>query len=154
MKSTNLRMIAFLAVGLAALAVAMLTTQFRFAAVIIALAAFLLGGTAFSNAGRLATSLAPYVKRSVRVQVWGTFLGAEDGSRFEIESIKAAGAGLLIYLRASPEGKRTLLKVAQPGSARLEESRVEIAEARYVSWGGRRLTLAVGQPAVVLLIMP
>lgn len=152
MKSMNLRLIAFLAVGMAALAAAMLTTQFRFLAVFIAAVAFLLGGTAFSNAGRLARSLAPFVKRSVRVKVWGAPLTATDDSPLEIGSIMAAGAGLLIYLRTGPNGKRTLLKVAQPGSARVEADRVEISEARYVSWGGTKLQPAAGHPAVVLSI--
>src|SRR5258708_15607388 len=124
----------------------MLTTQFRFLAVFIAAVAFLLGGTGFSNAGRLATSLAPFVKRSVRVQVWGTSLETAAGSSFDVDSIMAAGAGLLIHLRPGPNGKRTLLKVAQPRSARLVDCRVEIAEARYVSWGGKKFQPGLRQP--------
>lgn len=150
MKTFHLRGIAFFAAGLAALMIAVLVTPFRFVAVIIALLAFLFGGTALSNAGRLATSLAPFVKRSVRVQVWGAPLPDSDDALFEIDSIKAVGAGLLIHLRRNSGGARTLLKVAQPGPARVEEEDVEISDARYVSWAGTRLKPDSGHPAVVL----
>ena len=150
MNRSHLRGIAFLAVGLTALAVALLTTHFRFFAIVLALGCFLVGGTILSQAGQLARSLAPFVTCSVRVEVWGTPLPASDDSPFEVDSIKAVGAGLLIHLRRGSGGARTLLKVAQPRSARIEEHRVEISQARYVSWAGTRLKPDSGHPAVVL----
>ena len=71
---------------------------------------------------------------------------------FEIDSISAFGAGLLIHLRAASGGPRSLLKIAQPGSARLEGDRLEIGQAAYVSFAGTKLRPAAGktEPALVL----
>jgi hypothetical protein len=127
--------------------------QYRFAAIVVALVAFLLAATVLSRAGELARTLAPYVKRSVHVQVWGTALPATDGSPLEVDSIRALSAGLLIHLRPGAGGARTLLKVAQSGAARLEDDRLEIAEARYVSWGGTKMKREPGHPAVTISVV-
>jgi hypothetical protein len=151
-KPKRLRGSVFLASGLAALSVALSTTQFRFVAIVVGLACFLLGATALSQAGQLVPFLRPFVKRSVRVQVWGAPLPASGGSTFDVDSVMALSAGLLIHLRPSSGGPRTLLKVAQPGSVRLGDGQVEVGEARYVSWGGTKVTPVVGHPALAVLI--
>ncbi len=148
----KMRGIVFSLFGLASLFVAATIAQFEFMALAIGLACFLIAASSFSNAGQLAPSLRPFVKRSVRVEVWGASLPATTAPLFELDSVSAVGAGLLIHLRAISGGPRTLLKVAQPGSARLEGARLEIGEARYVSWAGTKLKPHVGKPALVLLI--
>ena len=148
----SLRGIVFVLVGLASLVIAVLIAQFRFVPIAIGFGCLVVAGSMFSNAGQLAPSLRPFVKRPVRAAVWGAPLPAPTAPRFELESVSAVGAGLLLYLRAIPSGPRTLLKVAQPGSARLDGSRLEIGEARYVSWAGARLKPQVGKPALVLVI--
>ena len=71
---------------------------------------------------------------------------------FEIDSVAAFGAGLLIHVRAAAGGPRILLKVAQPHAAIVREDRVEIGNAAYVSWAGGRLKRNVDPhvPALVL----
>ena len=151
MKSARLRGVAFLISGLAALSVAVSTTQFRFVAIVVGLICFLFGATALSRAGQIATALRPFRNRSVRVQVWGAPVPG-TGSSTVVDSVMALGAGLLIHLRPSPENRRTLLKIAQPGTARVGTGQVEIDKARYVSWGGKKLVPVPGHPALMILI--
>lgn len=151
------RGILFTIFGLAALAAAAsVDTKLRFLAVGLALVCFFIAGTVFSKAYQLAESLRPFVKKTVRVEVWGIPVPDSSQPIFEIDSIKALGAGLLIHLRATSGGPRSLLKVAQPTSATLREGRIEISEATYVSWAGTKLKRAVGtkMPAVALLTSP
>jgi hypothetical protein len=149
--SAHARGIAFFISGLAALSAAVIATQFRFVAIAVGLICFLLGATALSRAGQIATALRPFRDRSVRVQVWGAPVPVTGGSTV-VDSVMALSAGLLIYLRPSPEDRRTLLKVAQPGPARVGAGRVEIDNARYVSWGGKKLVPVAGHPALTILI--
>lgn len=149
--SHHLRGIALVAIGLAALVAAPFNTgPYRFAAITIAFVTFLLAATVLSRAGELARSLAPFVKRSVHVQVWGAPLPSTDGSPLEVDSIRAFGAGLLIHLRPGAGGAKVLLKVAQPGAARLEDDGFAIGEARYVSWGGTKLRRDPSHAAVTI----
>jgi hypothetical protein len=105
-----------------------------------------------SKATRISRSLRPFVKRSVRIEVWGNAIPDSSGPLFEIDSIAALGAGLLIHVRAASGGPRMLLKVAQPRTATVREDRVEIDDAAYVSFAGGRLKRSVDTrlPAVVL----
>ena len=98
--------------------------------VVIATLLLILGATKFSKASQIASPLQAWVKKSVRVEIWG--LQLSDGI-FEIESIRAFGAGLLIQLRPADGGRQTLLKIAQPKSATVSQQRIEIHDARYVS---------------------
>lgn len=158
MKPMNLKIrgALFIIFGLAGFAAALLNTQFHFLGVGVAVVCFLIAGTVFSKAYQLANSLRPFVKKFVRVEVWGIPLPASSEAIFEIDSVSAFGAGLLIHLRATSGGPRSLLKVAQPKSARLEEGRIEIGEAAYVSWAGTKLKPAVGtnMPALAFLTWP
>ena len=99
--------------------------------------------------GGITDLLRPFVKKSVRVEVWGVPLA---DSTFEIDSAYRFGAGLLIFLRSASGGRRTLLKVAQPKSASISEDRVEISDARYVQWAGRKLERTAGIIAVVIAV--
>ncbi|MGZ8829248.1 MAG: hypothetical protein ACXW2Q_02605, partial [Thermoanaerobaculia bacterium] len=109
-----------------------------------------------SHANRLAGSLRPFLKKSVRVEAWGMPLPASSEAIFEIDSVAAFGAGLLIHLRPGSGGRRrSLLKVAQPRSASVSEGRIEIGEAAYVSWAGTKIKRATGTnvPALKLLTL-
>jgi hypothetical protein len=105
-----------------------------------------------SKATLVSRSLRPFVKRSVRIEVWGNAIPDSSQPVFEIDSIAAFGAGLLIHVRATSGGPRILLKVAQPRTALVREDRVEIDDAAYVSFAGGRLKRSVDPhvPAVVL----
>ncbi|MGZ5475857.1 MAG: hypothetical protein ACXW29_05390, partial [Thermoanaerobaculia bacterium] len=92
----------------------------------------------------------------VRVEAWGMPLPASSEAIFEIDSVAAFGAGLLIHLRPGSGGRRrSLLKVAQPRSASVGEGRIEIGEAAYVSWAGTKIKRATGTnvPALKLLTL-
>src|ERR1700686_3819854 len=94
---------------------------------ILAAAALLfVAGTANSKAMRISRSLRPFVKKIVRVEVWGNAIPDSSRPMFEIDSIAAFGAGLLIQMRSTSGGPRILLKIAQPRSATVREDRVEI----------------------------
>lgn len=82
--------------------------------------------------------------------VWDAPLPGSGDAHYEAVSIVAFGAALLIHLRAVPGGPRILLKVAQPGSGRVEGNRLELADARYISWNGTRLPRSAGIAALVL----
>jgi len=121
----------------------------------VAVACLFLAGTSLSTASQLANSLQSFVKRPARVEVWGVGLAPSADAVFEIESIFALGAGLLIYLRSTPEGPASQLKVAQPLSATVVDGRLEIGGAAYISWRGKKLARAVDKktPALTLVTL-
>ncbi|HEV2720987.1 MAG TPA: hypothetical protein VG323_13275 [Thermoanaerobaculia bacterium] len=108
--------------------------------IIVAAAAGLLLATKLSQAGRLRAPLAQFRGHAVDIRVWGNEL--PDAA--EIESVKAIGAGLHLFLRGGH------LKIAQPSSASVDERGAVIAEARYVQWRGKRIPRAGGAPAVTI----
>jgi hypothetical protein len=142
--------------GITGLAAALLSPQWRPAGMATGFVFLSLAGTFFSHAAEIARSIRPFVRQSVCVEVWGQPLPESGEGAFKIDSISAFGAGLLIHLRAASSGPRLLLKVAQPRSARVEEDRIEISEAAYVSWAGKKLRPAAGKPmpALVLFTRP
>ena len=109
--------------------------------------------TSLSRAGRLAVSLQGLKRRRVDAAVRGVPICGPKAAGLRVESVGAVGAGLLIYLTDAEEVK-TLLKVAQPRSRRVEEGRVVIDEAAYVQWAGKRLARAEGVPAVAITSVP
>ena len=143
------------ALGFAGAILAAVAPQFRLVGLGMGLVGFFGASTLFGTAGRIARSLRPFIGRTVRVEVWGTPLPGSDGNVFEIDSVLAAGVGLLIYLRPASGGPRTLLKVAQPTSARWNADDLEIGAAGYVSWADRKLKPidAMHRSAVVLSIV-
>jgi hypothetical protein len=150
----KIRAALFLLIGLVGFAAALLDPSFR-VGLGVGIVCFFLAGTTLSKATQIAHALRPlFLKKQVRVEVWGMPLPAPSEASLELDSIKAFGAGLLFHLRAGPGAPRTLLKVAQPGTMRLEGGRIEIDTAAYVSWAGTRLKPAPGakMPALVLVI--
>lgn len=133
--------------------VASLDKTFSLLGIGVAVACLFIAGSTLSTATQLADSLRASVKRSVRVSVWGLALPPSAETIFEIDSISAFGAGLLIYLRAMPGGTTGQLKIAQPRSAHLTDDRLEIGEAAYISWSGRNLARAADTktPALTLI---
>jgi hypothetical protein len=105
--------------------------------------------TSLSQAGRLAAALQGLKRRSVNAAVWGAPIRGPETADLRVESVGAVGAGLLIYLSGLGSAK-TLLKVAQPRSWRVEDARVVIDEAAYVQWAGKRLARAEGVPAIAI----
>lgn len=105
--------------------------------------------TSLSQAGRLAVALQGLRRRAISAVVWGIPISGPQAAELRVESIGAVGAGLLIYL-ADVEEAKTLLKVAQPRSWRVEDGRVIIGGAAYVQWAGKRLARAEGFPAVAI----
>lgn len=127
--------------------------QFQILLIAVGLVCFLVAATALSKAGQLATSLRPLVKRSVLVHVWGLPLPATNDAPFRIESISALSAGLRVHLRPVSGGPRSFLKVAQPRSARVDDSGVEIRDAAYVSWAGTKIKPNVGSRLAALTLV-
>jgi hypothetical protein len=133
------------AAGLAAIAEAALTSKAGF--LVIAFLLLLPIATSFSQAGRLASSLQTVIRRPVSTVVWGAPIRGATGGPLRVESVGAMGAGLRIHLEG-PGVSRTLLKVAQPRSWRLEADRLVIEDAAYVQCAGKRLPRADGLPAL------
>jgi xanthosine utilization system XapX-like protein len=117
---------------------------------VVALLLFLAGASFFSKTSRFAERMRPLVGKSVRAQVWGAELPGHAGVVFRLHSVAAVGAGLHLYLRPLPDGSPIHLKVAQPRGALLDDCGVELAEAKYVQWAGRKLAQAEGAKALVL----
>jgi len=105
--------------------------------------------TTLSQAGRLAAALQGLKHRSINAAVWGAPIRGPETSELRVESVGAMGAGLLIYLTGVGVAK-TLLRVAQPRSWRVEDTRIVIDEAAYVQWAGKRLARAEGVPAIAI----
>ena len=139
--------IGLIAGSLACCVASALTSRSSFLAVAVVLLVPI--GTSLSHAGRIAVSLRNLRQRDVAAVVWGVpIVGSAPGS-LRVESIGAVGAGLLFYLSQSGDA-RTLLKVAQPRSWRVEHGGLIVQEAAYVQWAGKRLARAQGVPAVTI----
>ena len=156
MKPKNLKLRGgfFILCALAGFLLASLDKTFSLVGLGVAVTSLLIAGTTFSTASQLANSLQGFVKRSARVEVWGVALPPSADATFEIDSIFALGAGLQIYLRSTPGGRPSQLKVAQPKSASVVDGRLEVREAAYVSWAGRNLPRSIDKqtPALTLVI--
>lgn len=119
----------------------------------VALVSMFYGATLVGPAGRLAHALRPFVRSRVRVHVWGAPLPGDDAAGLELESVRALGVGLILSLRPVGGGRATVLKVARPRSALLVGERLEIGDARSVSWGGRRLARSAAEGASALVLV-
>ena len=128
--------------------VAAVTTS-TFSLFMVAVFLMLPVATSLSQAGRLAVSLQGMNRRAIDAVVWGAPIRGSSPEGLRVVSVGAVGAGLLIYLMNGDEAK-TLLKVAQPRSWSVDESRVVIDDAAYVQWAGKRLARTGGFPAVVI----
>jgi hypothetical protein len=133
--------------SLASFAAAALTARRGF--LVLAVLFLLPVGTSLSRAGRIAASVQNLRRRAIEAVVWGVPIAESATGGLQVESIGAVGAGLLIRLSHSGDA-RTLLKVAQPRSWRVENGRLVIDDAAYVQWAGMRLARADGSPALTM----
>jgi hypothetical protein len=141
------RGIVFVFLGLAGVWVGLQAAEFRVFGVALAMFAFFLAGSFLGKAGRLATALRPLVGRTVRVEIWGMPPPGAAGPLFDVNSVTGFGAGLFLHLLPETDGPGAILKVAQPGSERLEETRITIGAASYVSWAGTKIAPPAGTTA-------
>jgi hypothetical protein len=131
--------------------IAAATPRFSILPIGIALTCLIFIATSLSSAGRLSESLAAFLKRPVEIRVWGEALSKTSDEACEIESIRAVGAGLHLFVKYSTR-PRGHLKVAQPRVSRIAETTVEIGDARYIQWEGRKLPRTTEAPAVTVTI--
>jgi hypothetical protein len=143
----NGRGVVFVLLGLAGIWVGLQAAEFRFFGVALAMFSFFLAASFLGKAGRLAAALRPLVGRAVRVEIWGMPPPGAGDALFEVASVTGFGAGLLLHLLPDSDGPGTVLKVAQPGSEKLEDMRIEIGAAAYVSWAGTKIAPPAGSSA-------
>jgi hypothetical protein len=113
----------------------------------IAAALLLFVGSSLGVAGGLTNSLAPLLNRAVEIRIWGEPVPNAGHGPCQIESIRALGVGLHLFVNCGT-GSSTHIKIAQPGSVRIAERRVEIGVAKYVQCAGRKLPRVAEAPAV------
>jgi hypothetical protein len=132
-------------VGLAGLAVAVLS-PWHLPGIGIALLGLMAGATLLSNAARIADQLTSLVGKSVRIEVWGQPI--EPTGAFQVQSVRALGAGLHIFLRSPLAKSPQDLKIAQPRAAQVTATQLTIAGAAYVSLAGTKLRRNGDRPAL------
>lgn len=147
MSRLNWRGIVFVLLGLTGVWVGLQAPEFRLFGAGLAMFSFFLAGSFLGKAGRLAAALRPLVGRTVRVEIWGMPPPGAGGDLFDVNSVTGFGAGLLLHFLPDSDGPGAVLKVAQPGSERLEDTRVEIGAAAYVSWDGKKVAPPAGTSA-------
>jgi hypothetical protein len=124
----------------------MLSPPLRLVGIGIALVCFMAGGTLLSHAARIADQLTALVGKSVRIEVWGKPI--ESTVAFQVQSVRAIGAGLHIFLRSPLAKSPQDLKVAQPHGLQLSATQLTIASAAYVSLAGTKLHRNGDRPAL------
>jgi hypothetical protein len=149
MSQASIRHAALLAAALLMFALAVAVPRWGIVFIGIASAFVLFVGSSFSVAGRLTKSLAPLLNRPVEIRIWGEPLPNESQGSCRIESIKALGVGLHLFVSCG-SGSPTHIKIAQPGSVRVAGQRVEIGAAKYVQCAGRNLPRVAEAPAVTV----
>lgn len=120
---------------------------------VVALMLLLAAASFFRTRLRVVEQLRSLLGKNITVLVWGADLPDAAGASFSLDRVLALGAGLHIYLRASPDGSSVHLKVAQPRGVSINDTRVEIAEAKYVQWAGRKIQAVAGAKALVLIVV-
>src|ERR1700694_2791883 len=155
MKPMNGRQAVGLALVLAGAALGVLWMSGRLphpGAPVVALFLFLAGTSLFSKVSGLAEKMRPLLGKNVRVQVWGSDLPGNPGSRFAVCPVRARGFGLHVLLRPWLDGGPTHLKVAQPRETTIGDAGLKIGEAKYVQWAGTKIKKVEGEMALVLIV--
>ena len=117
---------------------------------VAALLLILAGASLFGKASRFAERMSPLVGKKVHARVWDAELAGDPRSEFTIHAVRAIGAGLHLYLQPSAGGASIHLKVVQPQEVDLDESGVQIGEAKYVQWAGKKIAKVAGKKALLL----
>src|SRR6266568_7882385 len=120
---------------------------------VLALLLFLAGSSLFGKTNQFAQRLQPFVGRSVRVLAWDSELPGHSAETFIVQSVRALGAGLHLYLRPLPQGSPIHLKIAQPREATVDDAGVTIREAKYVQWVGRKVPKSQAAIPFVLTVV-
>jgi|SRR5215212_9672000 len=144
---SNLQRIGLLTTTVAMLAIALAPPRFAILPILVVLLSLLLLATSASHAGRLSESLRAFQNRPVEIRIWGEPLPPIGGSSCQIESIRALGAGLHLFVK-SGDGPAKHLKIAQPRGTQVTERSAEIHEAAYVQWVGKKQARVEGTPAL------
>lgn len=118
----------------------------------LALALFFLGANFLGKVSEFSERMRPLIGKQVRVHVWGSALRNDSNDEFVLHMVRALGAGLHLYLRPLTNGSPKHLKVAQPMGATMSAACVEVTEAKYVQWNGRKLNKAPGEKALRLTL--
>ena len=151
MSLSKLQRIGIIATAAAMLAIAFAAPRFAILPIVVAVLALLLLATSLSHAGQLLEPLRIFRNRPVEIRIWGDQVPPNAGASFRIESVRALGAGLHLFVR-SGDGPLKHLKIAQPRDAEVTERVAEIGEAAYVQWLDQRQTRRLGHPALELII--
>jgi hypothetical protein len=94
--------IGLVAVSVVMFAIAATTPRFNIIPIIVALLCLLVLASSLSRAGRLSGSLRRFQGRAVDIRVWGEPLPHGPDSSCQIKSVRAFGAGLLLFVAAIP----------------------------------------------------
>lgn len=138
------------ATGVAAVIAALVTQRFVLPAMILCVPLLLVAATFLSRAARVAEGLRELHGHPVDIEVWGSPLPLPAEEALRLESARAFGAGLLLWVRVGSDRRPKLLKVAQPRAVRNPPDGVEIADAAYVQWARARLPRVPGAAALTL----
>lgn len=136
------RGVVFAVLALPGFAFALLSPNFHLLGIAWAIVFLLLAANTFARARGMRDLLRPWAGQTVEVEVWGVPLTEP----LTIHAVHSLSAGLLIFMKPG----RPLLKVAQGNGASMSGDRFEIAEARYISWRGRKLAKKANVPAMVI----
>lgn len=146
------RSFVFVVVVAAMFAMAAVVPSFRITFIWIALFFLLLLATSLSPSGRLTEALRTFQHRPLEIRVWGEPLPQTGEGPCQIESLRAIGAGLHLFVRCATD-EITHLKIAQPRAARIGDQIAEIREAAYVQWSGKKLRRTSGSSAITITIV-
>ena len=111
----------------------------------------LAGASFFGKVSRLAEQMLPTVGRTGHVELWGSPPPGLSGA-VRVDAVRAVGAGLHFYLRPLPDGSSTHLKIAQPREVTIRDTGLEIAQAKYVQWAGRKIRRTEEKKPFVLVL--
>ena len=128
------------------LALAAVLPHWGILCIAVALALMLLVATSASVAGRLAKSLDPFLDRPVEILIWGESVPGPC----RIQSARALGPGLHLFVNCAGERRPTHIKIAQPKFATIAEESFEIGDAKYVQCAGKTMPRTAEVPAVCI----
>jgi hypothetical protein len=148
---SNIQQASLLTLAVAMFAIATVTTRLAIVPILIAVVALFLLATSLTAALPLSRSLRGFRNRPLRISIWGRSVPEAERSSCQIDSVRVLGAGLHLFLKC-PDQSRAHLKIAQPRAPRIGERTVEIGEAAYVQWNGKRLPRAPEAAAVTLTL--
>jgi hypothetical protein len=136
--------------GVAAVIAALVTQRFLLPAMLLCVPLLFLASTLLSRAARVAEGLRGLCGHPVDIEVWGSPLPLPAGEELRLESVRAFGAGLHLWVRVGSDPRPRFLKVAQPRAVHHQPEGVEIAHAAYVQWARARIPRVPGAPALTL----